>query len=140
MLAQPITDDDLVLVNACLELEHELRQRSYAAVERLLATVAGSEGNLAERVVALPEPDALRALGDLSDVGWIYGEPDVDARVAVPGWLGTFRGTATEASGGPWARAGLPLGVSSSRVRPYASALRPVPRGRVYLEKRPRPK
>jgi hypothetical protein len=76
VLAQAMTDDDLALTNACLEVEEELRQRGYAAIERLLATVSGAQGDLTERVVALPEPEALRALGDLSDVGWIYRTPE----------------------------------------------------------------
>jgi hypothetical protein len=76
VLAQPITDDDLALANACLEVEADFRQRGYAAVERLLATVAGTQGNLRERVVRLPHFEALRALGDLSDVGWIYRTPE----------------------------------------------------------------
>lgn len=76
VLAQPMTDEDLALANACLEVEADLRQRNYAAIERLLATVAGSEGNLTERVVALPQQQALRALCDLSDVGWIYRTPE----------------------------------------------------------------
>jgi hypothetical protein len=39
-----------------------------------MATVAKAEGSLRDRVVSLPYPAAHRALVDLSEAGWIYGE------------------------------------------------------------------
>jgi hypothetical protein len=71
-LAQTATDEDLALLNACLVVEQELREQGYAAVERLLANVAGREGKLDERVVSLPDPAAARALCDLYEAGWVY--------------------------------------------------------------------
>jgi hypothetical protein len=62
---------DLALVNACLEIEDELRQRSYAAVERLAARVAGRKGQLDDRIRSLPDPEARRAIYDLYELGWI---------------------------------------------------------------------
>jgi len=47
-------DEDLALLNACLEVEAELRQQGYVAVERLLATVAVRNGRLSERVTPSP--------------------------------------------------------------------------------------
>jgi hypothetical protein len=62
---------DLALVNGCLETEAELRERSYAAVERLAARVAGRKGELDDRIRTLPSPEARRAIGDLYELGWI---------------------------------------------------------------------
>jgi hypothetical protein len=66
-------DEDLALLNACLEVEAELRQQGYVAVERLLATVAVRNGRLSERVTSLPDRDAARALCDLYEARWGYG-------------------------------------------------------------------
>jgi hypothetical protein len=53
-------------------LEQDLQERGYAAVERLLANVAGREGKLDERVVSLPHPAGARALCELYEAGWVY--------------------------------------------------------------------
>lgn len=63
---------DLALINACLELEQELRERSYAAIERLLALVGGRRGDLPSRITSLPNRDAARALCDLYEARWVY--------------------------------------------------------------------
>jgi hypothetical protein len=39
-LAQTATDDDIALLNACLELEAELREQAWAPLERVLAFAA----------------------------------------------------------------------------------------------------
>lgn len=70
-LMEAADDVDLALVNACLEVEDELRERSYAAVERLAASVAGRRGELDDRIRSLPEPEIKRAIGDLFELGWI---------------------------------------------------------------------
>src|SRR4051794_27340694 len=56
------SDEDLALLNACLELECELRAREFATVERLLALVAAGGGALGDRVLALAGDDLLGAL------------------------------------------------------------------------------
>ena len=48
-------DEDLALSNACLEVEAALRDREWAALERLLGLVAAGEGPLVERVERLPD-------------------------------------------------------------------------------------
>lgn len=69
LLAETLTDDDLALVNACLELEQDLRERGYGAIERLAARLAWEDGTLDERVTALPAPAAMGALSDLYEAG-----------------------------------------------------------------------
>jgi hypothetical protein len=49
------TRDDYFLTNGCLELEAELRQREWAALERLLGLVAAGEGTVPERIERLPD-------------------------------------------------------------------------------------
>lgn len=66
-----VGDDDLALANACLEIEEELRQRGYAAVERLAVRVAGNAGELDDRIRLLPRPDVSLAISDLYELGWI---------------------------------------------------------------------
>lgn len=70
-LLEEAGDEDLALVNACLEIEDELRERSYAAVERLAASVAGKPGELDDRIRSLPDPEVKRAIYDLYELGWI---------------------------------------------------------------------
>ena len=53
-LMELATDDDLALVNECLRLEYEMRQRAYAAVQRLLGYANLEDGDLSERLLALP--------------------------------------------------------------------------------------
>lgn len=65
-------EDDLALANACLVVEHELREEAFATAERLLALASGREGTLTERVLALPRREQAAALLCLYDLGWIY--------------------------------------------------------------------
>lgn len=44
----------LALVNACLEIEQDLRERGWDAVERVTALAAGRKGTLTERIKSLP--------------------------------------------------------------------------------------
>jgi hypothetical protein len=67
-----VDERDLALINACLEVEQDVRERSYAAVERLLALLAGRRGDLPSRITSLPDRDAARALCALYDAGWVY--------------------------------------------------------------------
>jgi hypothetical protein len=75
-LLEDVTEADLALVNACLEIEQELRQRTYAAAERVLAYAAGGSGKLDKRILTLPEREAIRAMCDLYELGWIYDSVD----------------------------------------------------------------
>jgi hypothetical protein len=63
--------DDLALLNACLTMEHELREQAFYALERLLALVQWSEGSLDERLRALPYRAFGRAAICLYELGWI---------------------------------------------------------------------
>jgi hypothetical protein len=72
---EEVEADDLALANACLEIEHEHRQRTYAAVERVLALAAGGSGKLDERLRSLPERELATALFVLYEAGWVYATP-----------------------------------------------------------------
>ena|SRR5215210_4855852 len=74
-LASAVDAEDLALVNACLEVEAELREQALAALERSLALLP-SGGDLAERLAALPQPAFVAAVSELYGVGWAYGAPD----------------------------------------------------------------
>ena len=75
-LAKAVDAEDLALINACLELEADLREQACAAHERLLALLPpGGEGSLTERVSALPQPAFAVAVLALMDAGWVYGAP-----------------------------------------------------------------
>jgi hypothetical protein len=65
------SDEDLALVNACLIAEYELHQRAYAALERLLAYANMEEGNLDERLRALPLRPFAAAAECLYELGWV---------------------------------------------------------------------
>lgn len=62
---------DNALVNACLTVEHELREQAYRHVERLLRLVVDRPGALDARVLALPDVYQARALLDLYMAGWV---------------------------------------------------------------------
>jgi hypothetical protein len=64
-------DDDLVLVNSCLVVEYELRERAYAALERLCAHTAAETGPLDERLRALPLQPFADAATCLYELGWV---------------------------------------------------------------------
>jgi hypothetical protein len=68
-------NDDVALVNACLEIEHELRQREFVAVECLIALAARSGGALVERLRELPLPKFAAAASCLYAAGWIVISP-----------------------------------------------------------------
>ena len=71
-LMQEATEDDLALANACLEIEQELRQRGWDAVEHVTALAAGRHGTLPERINTLPDREAIQALCDLYEARWMY--------------------------------------------------------------------
>lgn len=73
-LAQSVDAEDLALVNACLEVEAELREQACAALERLLVLLPPG-GNLTERVAALPPLAFADAASALYEAGWVYGAP-----------------------------------------------------------------
>lgn len=75
-LAKAVGPEDLALINACLEVEADLREQACAALERLLALLPpGGKGTLTERVTALPQPAFATAALALMDAGWVYGAP-----------------------------------------------------------------
>lgn len=61
----------MALLNACLELEAELRENAYRMLERLGAIIGEEDGPLEDRVRALPEPDLLAALAAVLELGWV---------------------------------------------------------------------
>jgi hypothetical protein len=63
--------DDLALINACLEVEQELRERAYATIERLLTYTSMLGGDLDEPLHVLPLPDFADAAVCLFELGWI---------------------------------------------------------------------
>ena len=66
-----VTDEDLSLLNACLMVEEECRREAWAALERLLTLCQFSDGDLSERVAALPDRAFASAVLDLHALGWI---------------------------------------------------------------------
>lgn len=64
-------EDDLPLVNACLEVEAELRERAFRRLERLCGLIGEQQGELDERVRSLPEGELEAALLAVVDLGWV---------------------------------------------------------------------
>lgn len=64
-------DEDLALLNALLAVEAELREAEFATVERLLVLTRFAEGELDERLLALPDRTFGRAASDLYALGWV---------------------------------------------------------------------
>ena len=54
-----------------LNVEAELRETGWQAIERLCALTAGREGPLDERVVALPDLEFVEAARILLALGWL---------------------------------------------------------------------
>jgi hypothetical protein len=75
ILVEDIDEDDVALLNACLEIERELRERAFAAIARLSVEVAGRHGDLNDRIRALPPGEVSRALLDLDEAGWFFPAP-----------------------------------------------------------------
>jgi hypothetical protein len=65
-------EEDLELLNACLMMEHELREQAFYALERLLTYCQFGEGTLDERVIALPDRAFTRVVCDLYELGWLH--------------------------------------------------------------------
>ncbi len=59
-----VTDEDMALLNACLTVESECRRDEWAALERLLTLCQFSDGDLSQRVAALPDCAFARAVLD----------------------------------------------------------------------------
>lgn len=70
-VAKLSSSDDLALLNAVLELEHEQRERDFATLERLLAYAQFDEGDLDERLYALPTRAFANAAICCIALGWI---------------------------------------------------------------------
>jgi hypothetical protein len=80
VLAGPSCEDDRHLLNACLEIEAELRVRQWRALERLLGAVPAGDGDWGDRLVALPRRRLSPAILDLMAIGWWH--PSVDEEQA----------------------------------------------------------
>jgi hypothetical protein len=73
--AELASNDDLALANACLELEHELRQKEFAGVESLLAVLTpcgDADRSLDDRLRDLPSRLFAQAASGLYRAGWVY--------------------------------------------------------------------
>lgn len=66
-----VSDEDVVLLNACLMVEEQCRRKEWATLERLLTLCQFSDGDLEERVRALPDRAFASAVTDLYALGWI---------------------------------------------------------------------
>lgn len=64
-------EEDLALANALLAVEAEHRAAQWAALETLLAHAQFSDGDLDERLVALPRRAFGRAATALYTLGWV---------------------------------------------------------------------
>lgn len=71
-------DQDLALMNACRITEYELRERAYAALERLLAYANMGDGDLSARLLALPLRPFADAAACLYELGWVTPADDGD--------------------------------------------------------------
>ncbi len=69
--ARAVTADDLALASSVLSLEAELREKGWAAVERLGALVSGMSGSVQERVLALEGADFAGAASCVVALGWL---------------------------------------------------------------------
>ena len=70
------TEEDLALVNACLEVEQEVRQHAYAVLGRLLSVLPAGESvaqkrPLDERILELPDYAFAAAATCLLELGWV---------------------------------------------------------------------
>jgi hypothetical protein len=70
-------EEDRHLLNACLEVEYELRRRQWDALERLLPFLEAEDEwdgrGWLERLEELPEPEVYTALRAAYDAWWIAG-------------------------------------------------------------------
>jgi hypothetical protein len=65
-------EEDYALLNALLELEAETRERDFAALERLLALAQFEDGDLDDRLLALPPRAFASAASALYELGWVH--------------------------------------------------------------------
>lgn len=70
-LLETAGEPELALLNAVLEVEAELRDAEFAALEQLLTLCQFDEGALAERVAALPDRAFALAVSGLYELGWV---------------------------------------------------------------------
>jgi hypothetical protein len=66
-----VSDEDLALLNACLMVEEQCRRESWATLQRLLTLCQFSDGDLSDRLAALPNRAFATAVTDLYALGWI---------------------------------------------------------------------
>jgi hypothetical protein len=72
-LMRSASPEDFALLNACLSVEREGRDRAVAAVERLLAILPLGEGGIEERFDALDLPTARLAAREIIESGLAHG-------------------------------------------------------------------
>jgi hypothetical protein len=71
---QFVEPEDLNLINSCLMVEHAIRQDEFAALERLLTYCQFEDGDIDDRILALPPRAFARVVLDLYELGWIDHE------------------------------------------------------------------
>jgi|Tabmets5t2r1_1033131.scaffolds.fasta_scaffold00353_8 hypothetical protein len=76
VIAQDVDERDMELLNACVDVERQLRDQAFRAIERLAVEVAGKRGRLDDRIRALPPSEARqRAVRELDGAGWLFPAP-----------------------------------------------------------------
>jgi hypothetical protein len=71
-LLDDLEPDDLALANACIAIERQMRTDAMSAIERLGALITEGDGDLDDRVSALPQERFVLALSALHSAFWIY--------------------------------------------------------------------
>jgi hypothetical protein len=66
-----VTEEDLALAVALVNVEAARREEQYAALERLDALIAGTDGTLQDRVLALSGREFIDAAQCLLVLGWL---------------------------------------------------------------------
>jgi hypothetical protein len=68
-----LDEEDLALANACAAVERDLRERAFAALERLAAAIntAGEAGSIEDRIANLGEAEFRTAARAVCELGWI---------------------------------------------------------------------
>lgn len=73
-LLEAAGEEDLALLNALLALEAATREEQFDALERMLVYCQFEEGELSDRVAALPDRAFARAAFELYALGWVTPE------------------------------------------------------------------
>jgi hypothetical protein len=68
---EEVTTEDLALASELINIEAELREKEYKALERLGSLVVGTDGELDERLLALDGREFAEAASCLLALGWL---------------------------------------------------------------------